>query len=427
VLETSAFVFASDLAGEGIETVLDNLERRAGLTGVTPAFAYHAARDVFPRNPLHRVVLQERGALLFPPDLRLYAGGLVQPAVSASALARDVLGETCRAAAARNLAVHAWTVFLHPDRAGDYPSCSPQNAFGDLNGGEFCPANPDARAYVRALAADVCRYEVESIVAESLHYHGLEHGYHHERYLISLDPVTRFLLGLCFCAHCLAAGNRRGVDTPKVHAVVRADLESALAEGTERGPDDAPTRSALAEIADGELLGYLDARAETISSLVAEAAEVVEAHGRRLVFLDFAGAIKGYATGRPTGGPAAEISWLHGIDIAEVARSCHGFEAIAYVADPERLRLDIETYLALIGGETPFGVCLRPSPPDCENAKNLANKLSLVRSLGVGRADFYHYGFLRLSALDWIRTALVAEPGTANPAADGAQPMAGLD
>ena len=190
---------------------------------------------------------------------------------------------------------------------------------------------------------------------------------------------------------------------------------------------DAPTRSALAGIADGELLGYLDARAATISSLVAEAAEVVEAHGRRLVFLDFAGAIKGYATGRPTGGPAAEISWLHGIDIAEVARSCHGFEAIAYVADPERLRLDIETYLALIGGETPFGVCLRPSPPDCESAENLASKLSLVRSLGVARADFYHYGFLRLSALDWIRTALDAEPGPANPAADGAQPMAGLD
>ena len=210
MLETSAFVFASDLAGEGIETVLDNLERRAGLTGVTPAFAYHAARDVFPRNPLHRVVLQERGALLFPPDLRLYAGGLVQPAVSANALARDVLGETCRAAAARDLAVHAWTVFLHPDRAGEYPSCSPQNAFGDLNGGEFCPANPDARAYVRALAADVCRYEVESIVAESLHYHGLEHGYHHERYLISLDAVTRFLLGLCFCAHCLDARDHTG-------------------------------------------------------------------------------------------------------------------------------------------------------------------------------------------------------------------------
>ena len=88
MLETSAFVFATDLAGEGVETVLDNLERRGGLGGVTPAFVYHAARDVFPHNPAHRVVLQERGALFFPPEPGLYATGLVQPSVSS--LARSV-------------------------------------------------------------------------------------------------------------------------------------------------------------------------------------------------------------------------------------------------------------------------------------------------------------------------------------------------
>jgi hypothetical protein len=406
VLETSAFVFATDLAGEGVGTVLDNLERRAGLGGVMPAFAYHAARDVFPHNPAHRVISSERGALFFPPEPRLYEGALVQPAVSPLACERDVLDETCRAADARGLAVHAWTVFLHADRAGEYPSCSPRNAFGDLYEGDFCPANPDVRAYVRALAADVSRYEVATILAESLHYHGLEHGYHHERYLISLDAVTRFLLGLCFCEHCLAAARRRGVDAARVHEAVRAELERALTEGGALAPGDEATREALGGVADGELLGYLDARTDTVSSLTAEVAEVVETHGRRLVFLDSAGAVKGYATGRPRGGPAAEISWLLGIDVGKVARSCHGFEAVGYVADPARLRLDIEAYRVLIGDETPFGVCLRPSPPDCEEATNLAEKLSLARSLGVTRTDFYHYGFLRLSALDWIRAAL---------------------
>ena len=406
MLETSAFVFATDLAGEGVETVLDNVERRAGLGGVMPAFAYHAARDVFPHNPAHRVVLQERGALFFQAEPRLYEGGLVQPAVSALALERDVLGETCRAAAARDLAVHAWTAFLHADRAGEYPSCSPRNAFGDLYEGDFCPANPDVRTYVRALAADVCRYEVETILAESLHYHGLEHGYHHERYLISLGPVARFLLGLCFCEHCLAAARSRGVDAARVHGAVRAELERALGEGGDLGPADGPTRESLAEIADGELLGYLDARAETVSSLTAEVAEEVEARGRRLVFLDLAGAVKGYATGRPTGSPAVEISWRLGIDVGKVARSCHGFEVVGYAAEPERLRLDIEAYREVIGEERALGVCVRPSPPDCEDATNLAEKLSISRSLGVTRLDFYHYGFLRLSALDWIRAAL---------------------
>ena len=118
--------------------------------------------------------------------------------------------------------------------------------------------------------------------------------------------------------------------------------------------------------------------------------------------------LKGYATGRPTGGPAAEVSWLYGIDLANVARSCHGVEAIGYVADPVRLELEVEAYRSAIGEETPFSVCLRPSPPDCDDAANLAEKVSRLHSLGVATIDFYHYGFLRLSALDWIRAALDA-------------------
>jgi len=100
------------------------------------------------------------------------------------------------------------------------------------------------------------------------------------------------------------------------------------------------------------------------------------------------------------------------MDLGKIARSCHGLEAIGYVADPVRLELEIEAYRAALGQETPFAVCLRPSPPDCENPANLAEKVSVARSLGVTRMDFYHYGFLRLGALDWIRTALDAEhPG----------------
>ena len=41
-------------------------------------------------------------------------------------------------------------------------------------------------------------------------------------------------------------------------------------------------------------------------------------------------------------------------------------------------------------------------------AGNLAAKVRLARELGVARVDFYHYGFLRLGALDWIRAAIEA-------------------
>ena len=53
-------------------------------------------------------------------------------------------------------------------------------------------------------------------------------------------------------------------------------------------------------------------------------------------------------------------------------------------------------------------MALRPSPPDCESPENLAAKVALARELGCARVDFYHYGFVRLDALDMIRAALEA-------------------
>ena len=404
-LETSAFAFATDLADEGVETVLTNIQERAGLDGITPAFVYHAARDVFPHNPKRKVHLLDRGELCFRPDPARYEGLRIQPRVSPVAHEHDVLAETCRAAEQRGLRVHAWTVFLHFDRPDEYPGCVTRNAFGDPYPADLCPANPDVRAYVRALVSDVARYEVATILSESLHYHGLEHGYHHERYFIQLGARARFLLGLCFCEHCSVAAGRLGVDSGAVRNAVREELERVFAGGGPARHDDELTREELLAIADGELAAYLDARAETVATLVAEATEVAAARGRRFVFLELAGAVKGYATGRPAGSPAAEISWRVGVDLARLQRVCGEVEVVGYAADPERLRLDLEAYTQHLG-DCPAALALRPSPPDCETPENLAAKVRLARELGVARVDFYHYGFVRLEALDWIRAAV---------------------
>jgi hypothetical protein len=65
-----------------------------------------------------------------------------------------------------------------------------------------------------------------------------------------------------------------------------------------------------------------------------------------------------------------------GIDAAALAGVCDTVAATGYAADPGRL--------------------------------NLAAKVALARERGLGRLDFYHYGFCRLQALDWIRQALAA-------------------
>ena len=136
-MDSSIFCFATDLADEGIESVLDNVQHRGGLSGVTVAAAYHEGRDVFPHNPAHKVRFLESGAVFFPPGPSLRASRL-QPPVSES----PVLPEILAAADRRGQAVRAWTVFLHNGAlAAVYPDCTPENAFGDRYLTELCPAN----------------------------------------------------------------------------------------------------------------------------------------------------------------------------------------------------------------------------------------------------------------------------------------------
>src|SRR5581483_7971607 len=265
----------------------------------------------------------------------------------------------------------------------------------------LCPANPDVRAYVRALVADIARYDVQAIIAESLHYHGLEHGYHHERYFTEIGPRGRYLLGLCFCGHCLERATGAGVDGEAVRQTARRELEHVFEDrravtGGEVEPEQL-----------GELRAYLDVRAETVTTLVAAAAETAAAAGRRFVFMDLSGAVKGYATGRPASAAAAEVGWRFGIDLAALRRVCPEVEVLGYAADVERLRLDLDAYGALLDGQ-PLSLALRPSAPYCDSAQNLAAKVALAREHGVKRVDFYHYGFVRLEALDWIRAAVGA-------------------
>ncbi|HSK99184.1 MAG TPA: hypothetical protein VK869_02495 [Rubrobacteraceae bacterium] len=403
-METSILAFATDLRDEGLDTVLTNVQERAGVGALTMAVAYHDARDIFPHNPVHRVLYLEGGAVFFHPEEGNYEG--LRPHVAKLARTTDPLGDLCAAANERGMTANAWVVFLHSDRLGfEHPRCATQNAFGDRYLTDLCPSNPEVRSYVRALTSDIARYEVSTILAESLQFHGLGHGYHHERYFEPLDPVGTYLLGLCFCAHCLAAARRAGVDAEMVHRLVRDELVRLL-EGESEVPGELD-RERLATFGGEQLLGYLETRTETVASL---AAEVTAAAGddTSVVYLDLSGAEKGFATGDPQGGPAPTIGWQTGVDVASLGEVCDTVAATGYASDPERLRLDIDAYQALLGEDSRLGLVLRPMPPDCRSADNLAAKVALARERGLERIDFYHYGFSRLRSLDWIRESLVA-------------------
>jgi hypothetical protein len=367
-VDSSIFAFATDLADEGIETVLENVQTRAGLGGVTIAASYHDGRDLFPHNPVRRVRFLE-SCVFFRPKAARWRGLRLQPPVSQHA---DVFADAIAAAERRDLAVNAWSVFLHNGAlAAAHPDCAPENAFGDGYVTDLCPANPDARAFACALAADIAGLGVRTISAESLHYDGLEHGYAHERYFIPLSPRARYLLGLCFCKDCLAAAGARGVDGEAVRAGVRDELERVFA-GNEPG--------ALVE-----LEPYERVRAEVVTSLVAEATDAARTGGARLEVI----------------AAPPERAWQVGLDVAAAAAVSDGIQAMGYAPEPERVRSQLESY-----ADAAVSAVLRPMPPDCDSPENLRAKVEHARELGLSRVDFYHYGFMRLDALDWIRAAL---------------------
>ncbi len=400
--------FATDLYDEGFDTVLGNVQERAAVDGLTMAVAYHDARDLFPHNPVHKVRYLEGGAVFFQPDESRYVGLQLQPRVAELARTVDPLGDVCAAAGERGMDVNAWVVFLHSDRLGfTHPECATQNAFGDRYLTDLCPSNPEVRAYASALASDVTRYGVSTILAESLHFHGLAHGYHHERYFEELGTVGIYLLGLCFCVHCLAAARRTGVDAEMVHRSVRDELERLFADGGVPESSEELTRDRLAAFGGEQLLGYLDERVETVTSLVAEVSAAV-GEGTSTVFLDLSGAQKGFATGNPKGDAAPTIGWQTGVDVTALAEACDTIEATGYAADPDRLSFDLDAYRPVLADASRLGLMLRPMSPDCRSADNLTAKVALARERGLKRIDFYHYGFCRLRSLDWIRQSLTA-------------------
>ena len=90
-------------------------------------------------------------------------------------------------------------------------------------------------------------------------------------------PRTRYLLGLCFCEHCLAAARAAGVDGEAVRRSAREAIERAFA-GDDPGGE--PERDEYARV-----------RAQVVTSLVAEVAEA--AGETPFEFIELSGAVQG--------------------------------------------------------------------------------------------------------------------------------------
>jgi hypothetical protein len=404
-LPSGIFSFGRDMVGEGTEVVLDAIQERAGMSGVILAASYHDARDVMPHNPLGVVYYHDPGTVCFLPDPRKYASPALVPDVDKGLEGRDILGEVSLAAREREMRCHAWLQNLHADRP-DQVAFTTRNAFGDPSYTDLCPANPAGRATVLATAADLAARDIDSIVAEGWHFQPFAHGWQHERSFIALDELTQFLLSLCFCDHCRAAGEAADVDVERLARVVRAQVRAFL-DADADVPMQLADPARVRDLADGSMADYLAAREETVTSLVHGVAEAVHSAGSstQLVLIDPGGAMKGYGTGRPEGGLAVDVGWTIGVNLTSIAPLVDGLLTLSYSADAQRLTEEFAGYLDRVGGRTRIGTVLRPAVPDCSSPADLRAKASLLGQLGADSISYYHYGLMRRSSLDWIRHA----------------------
>jgi hypothetical protein len=398
-VDSSIFVFGIDLVDEGVDAMIESVRDRTGVGGITLAAAYHHARDFFPHNPNRKVYFHEGGTVMFQPDLTRY--GVLKPVQASMLDGRDLLDEATRSGRYLGTRVSAWVVYLHNLRLGSrHPEHAPRTVFGDRLVTELCPSDPAVREYVRALTADVARYEVDSIMAEALHFKTIDHGYHHERAFVDLGETARFLLGLCFCDACEHSAEARGVDVGAVSSAVAAALSMAFEGSDQMNPE--LDRVAVCAMAGGEMEGYLASREDSVASLVAEAAAIARENNVRFTFSAHGGSAK---RGRTTSSDSADTTWVLGVDLAAVVAAADELEILGYVTDTADLGPLIEGYTKVARPER-FAIGLRPMVPDTRSAVDLHHRVRIAADSGASRADFYHYALMPALNLDWIRTAL---------------------
>jgi hypothetical protein len=303
----------------------------------------------------------------------------------------DMLAELVARRDAGGLAVSCWTVCLHNARLGAlHPEHQVRTAVGDGQVYGLCPSSPAARAYVTGMVAEIAeRYRPDRIELESPDFMGFSHGYHHEKDGLPVTPEEDFLLGVCFCDHCMARARASGVDADAARDRVRGVLEDAFArELPERRFPAFPAAGIAAFAETGALWDFLRWRSEPVTSLVAGARAAAQAAsgGRtRVLLIDHAAA------------------WWGGVDIAQAAEGVDGVLYCAYTQKACEVAAALAPVRAALRAGQDLVVGYQLFHP---NVADKADLVARVRAAGDVGLNFYNLGLVPPVRLGWIAAAV---------------------
>jgi hypothetical protein len=380
-----------DIQDIGLETVERDLALRAGLNMVSLATSYHAGRFLQPRSPRRKAYFPEDGTIYFQPTAARWAGLAIRPKVAdVISDGGDVLRQLVRRREAGGPGVSCWTVCLHNTRLGMlHPEAVTRNAFGDANYYNLCPSHPDARAYVRAMIADISHgYRPDRIELESPCFMGFAHEYHHEKDGVGLTPEDDFLLSLCFCRSCLDRAAKAGVDGEAARKLVRQWIgETCERAVPKRRFPDFPAGGLDTFLPWPELHAYLVCRFEPVTSLVAELREAAHP-ATRVLIIDL------------------KDGWLGGSDLAALGKVCDGAILCAYDMQAGDVASLLEAGRAALGPDKFLGTGYRLFYPEMASPEVLAAKVKPAMAPGIDGINFYNYGLVPAARLDWVGAAL---------------------
>lgn len=384
------YSYAWDLAEVGVGTAIDEF-LALGLDTVTIAGSYHAGKFLRPHGRTGKVYFPEDGTAYFRTDASRY--GAIKPLPNSLLADRDILRELTGAG---RMATNVWLVLLHNTALGmAHPDSVVRNAFGDPYFYNLCPSAPEARAYAKGLAKDVTEsYPVAGLSMEAPGFTPYAHGYHHEFALMRSNPWLENLLGLCFCDHCVAGAEAKGIEARRLKAQVAADIEAYLTSDIDFPPDMAEAFWRADIVADGDLRRYLDFRGDVVTSLVAEIRAEVRTDADVAVIPSVA---------RPTGG-----AWYEGSDLRALGEATGIIEGCFYEPSSMRVKADLFDIRRRIDRDVKLRGILRPSFPDLATRGDFIATVDALRDGGVDELAFYNYGHLRRANLAWIGEALGA-------------------
>ena len=236
--EISASLYPWDLADEGVERILDNLQEMTLCNSVyLIALMHHEKRPLtdffYPHNPVRKTYCPEDSRAYFFPDPGFY--GRIKPRTSDREFLKgadwlNVLIEAARKRGMKTGAELSHTLVDGERAEAEFADCMQRDIYGNRIGKLICFNNEDARDYVVGLFSDIAtNYDVDYIQTCLIPFNS---GRGASQGAARLLGTT---LGGCFCDSCTGVAQENGLDMsiirqqlmPIADSISRPNLEQA--------------------------------------------------------------------------------------------------------------------------------------------------------------------------------------------------------